>query len=255
MGKNNTDFSYQEIVVDDIIFRLYIYEILTSTNQFALDSSLDIYSIIIANKQLKGKGRQGRTWISDNEGNLYFTIVLDNNENIRTLFRLNIITAYALCDTIKDVYSVNVNVKWPNDILYNGKKISGILLEAKMEGNKLNRIVLGVGINLNADKIADEIKNRATTLFLETGEKIDKLEFLKRFLRHFIKWKNWDGDIDKLWDKYSAYYNKEISFHYNNSIEKFIEKGITDDGALIIEDKKGVLKKVYYGEIGYDFGN
>ncbi|MGA1862253.1 biotin--[acetyl-CoA-carboxylase] ligase [Deferribacter thermophilus] len=253
---DNLNFYKNDIlIIEDLEFRLFYFKELKSTNEYALDSDFNSNSIIIADKQTGGKGRQGRKWISDDDKNLYYSIILSNDSDFKKIFKLNITSAYAICDTIKTLYGINVKVKWPNDVIYCGKKLCGILLEAKMDGNKLYKLVVGIGVNLNGNYLDEEISKRATTLFLETGKIIDKTLFIKTFLRFFVKYLTKDCNISDKWNSYSAFINKEITFHYNNNVEKFIEKGINEDGALIVEDKFGRVKTVYYGEIGYDFGH
>ncbi|KAA0259239.1 biotin--[acetyl-CoA-carboxylase] ligase [Deferribacter autotrophicus] len=232
-------------------YNVIYFKTIDSTNNFALNSDLSPDNIIVADRQIKGRGRQGRVWNSDEESNLYFTLVLENN-NFIDLFKMNIISAYALCDVMKSDYSINSKVKWPNDVVVDGKKVSGVLLEARMEGNKLKKVVLGIGVNLNNKEFPDELKHRAVSIFQLKGEKINKEYFFIRFFEEFAKWERKLNLIKEYWVEYSAHLNEEIMFHYNNNVEKFIEKGINDDGSLIVKDMNGKEKIIYYGEIGYD---
>ncbi|MGA1845981.1 biotin--[acetyl-CoA-carboxylase] ligase [Deferribacter abyssi] len=235
-------------------YNLIYFKTIDSTNNFALNSDLNPGYIIVADKQTKGKGRQGRVWNSDEEDNLYFTLVLENNDFVN-LFKINIISAYALCDVMRSDYSINSKVKWPNDVVVGGKKVSGILIEAKMEGNFLKKVVLGVGVNLNNKDFSVDLKHKAVSIFQLKKEKIDKEHFLVRFFEEFVKWEKKIDLIKEFWAEYSAYLNKEIMFHYNNNVEKFVEKGINDDGSLVVKDMKGKEKIIYHGEIGYDTCN
>jgi len=229
--------------------KIHIFESLDSTNTEAINGNYDHFSVILAQKQTSGKGRSGRKWFSDT-GNLYFSIILSRLP-IEKLLPLNIIIGYAICDAIR--HYAEVKLKWPNDIVYNGKKIGGILIETKFSGNTLEKIVVGIGINVNQKEFDNEISYLATSLSIITGQNINLEDILTRILVNIEKYyknllKNRIDIIEK-WCKYSNNFGRNIKIHINGVKVEFIEKGITENGELIVEDKYGKEQKIVLGDI------
>ena len=147
---------------------------------------LNDFDIISADIQNMGHGQFERKWFSSNKsgGNIYISIIL-KPQNISHLDELTRYVALRAKKTLER-YGLNPSFKYPNDILINGKKIAGFLAESEFLGNKLKGVIVGAGINLNLDE--DEVKNidiPATSIFLETGNFIDKNEFLNNLIDDF----------------------------------------------------------------------
>jgi len=227
----------------------FIFNELDSTNNEAMKSTYPHYSLIIAEKQYAGKGRSGRKWVSD-EGNLYFSIVLPPMP-VEQLLPLNISTGYAICDALRNY--ADVSLKWPNDIVFNNKKLGGILIETKFSGNILEKIVLGIGINVNQLDFSHDIKEIATSLAIITERQYRTEEILWQILNNFEK--NYTDllkkriDIIEKWCKYSMNFGKMIKIHLDGKKMELIEKGITDKGELIAVDHFGNERKIVLGDI------
>jgi|GluameStandDraft_1065615.scaffolds.fasta_scaffold02784_16 BirA family biotin operon repressor/biotin-[acetyl-CoA-carboxylase] ligase len=151
-------------------------------------SDLNDFQVVSADVQSMGHGQFERSWYSSdkNGGNIYISIVL-KPENIEHLNELTRFTSYIGAKTIEK-YGIKAQFKFPNDILINGKKIAGILAESVFIGNEFKGVIVGIGINLNLNK--EEVKNidiPATSIFIETGNNIDKSEFLEKLLHNFKK--------------------------------------------------------------------
>ena len=164
------------------------FDELDSTNVYSHQhlEELNDFDIISCDMQSLGHGQFERKWFSSNKngGNIYISIIL-KPDNIS---HLNELTRYVALRAKKTLerYNLKPNFKHPNDILINGKKIAGFLAESEFLGNKLKGVIVGAGINLNLD--SEEVKNidiPATSIYLETGNNIDKNEFLKNLIDDF----------------------------------------------------------------------
>jgi BirA family biotin operon repressor/biotin-[acetyl-CoA-carboxylase] ligase len=225
-----------------------------STNTYAVKNDLAPFTCVTAETQTNGRGRSGRRWHSDISGNLYFSVVLDGLDS-SMLLPLNIFAGYILCDTLKGI--VDAKVKWPNDMVVNGRKLAGILLETSFCGGVLEKVVVGIGLNVNCDSFPDDIRDTATSLFMETGQTFQREMLLAGFMNNLINsfdlFKNRRMDVTKLWSSYSAYLDKKITIHKDGVKTEYIEKGIDPTGCLLVLDGHGSLKTIITGDIGYDF--
>jgi BirA family biotin operon repressor/biotin-[acetyl-CoA-carboxylase] ligase len=151
------------------MFKVYNFNKLNSTNLRAQDFKEN--SVIIAKEQAKGKGRFKRAWNSS-KGGIYMSIVLEkNNANYLTL-----IASIAAQKAIEDITGINTKIKWPNDLLYNKKKLCGILTKVK------NKAIIGIGINTN-NKLPKSL-NKATSLSIVLNKKVNNYIIIKQILKH-----------------------------------------------------------------------
>ncbi|HID65498.1 MAG TPA: biotin--[acetyl-CoA-carboxylase] ligase [Aquificaceae bacterium] len=137
-------------------------------------------TVIVADYQSQGRGRLGRKWISQ-EGGLYFSFLEDPN-NFPSLIEIPLVVGYSIATSLEKLTGVSFSLKWPNDIYYRNKKLSGILCELYK-----NKLVVGIGINVNQEKVPEEIKDRATTLRLITGKEWNRREVLLKILENIEK--------------------------------------------------------------------
>lgn len=159
-----------------------------STSAFARKNLNDLedFEVVSADMQSSGHGQFERKWFSSdkNGGNIYISIVL-KPKNIEHLNELTRYASFKVAQTL-EVYGVKPDFKYPNDVLISGKKISGILAESVFLGNDFKGVIVGIGTNLNLDnKEIENIDVPATSLYLETGNKINKNEFLNNLLDNF----------------------------------------------------------------------
>lgn len=232
---------------------LYLEEV-DSTNAYAVKNDLEPFTCVVADRQTAGRGRSGRVWHSETDANLYFSIVIDGLDSTQ-LLPMNIFAGFLLCDTLK--HMVDAKVKWPNDMTVNGKKLAGILMETSFSGGVLEKVVLGIGLNVNCEKFPEDIKDMATSLFIETGKTYEREMILASFMTNlknaFDDFRTKKIDIVKLWPAYSAFLDKEITIHKDGVKTVYTEKGIDDTGCLKALDGQGSLKTIITGDIGYDF--
>jgi BirA family transcriptional regulator, biotin operon repressor / biotin---[acetyl-CoA-carboxylase] ligase len=243
----------------DIIY----FDNIESTNTYALsniDSLLD-RQVIVSWQQTNGRGRLGRTWVSDNPNNIYMTIVLKPENMLKQDSPLQNITQYmsVIVAEVVDVYLEDVEktsqIKWPNDILVDGKKVSGILAESVVQGSCLKGYVLGVGINLNMElSEVKEIDKPADSLSLILNKKIERNLFLEKLLEKFFE--NYDSFLEEGFLKIRKSYRirafcmgKRIKINTVNDEFEALVTEILDDGQLQVRLDSGEIKNINIGEI------
>lgn len=213
------------------------YDELGSTNDFIKTNfrDMDHGTIIVANTQTKGRGRRDNLWESK-VGNLYFSILLKNNICREDIFKYIVCSSMSIVSVINKCH-IDCKIKYPNDILINSKKVSGVLIESS-GGKKLDYIVIGIGINVNQLDF-NSLNDYATSLKKTTGKNFDLNQVLKDFIKEMNKYIFDDYKtvfIDYL--KYSMVLKKEILF--NN--EKYTISEIESNGMIIIKNDVNELK-------------
>jgi len=230
-----------------------------STNQLAFNLAkshqIDHNHIIITKKQTAGKGRYGRVWESF-DGNLYFSILLKpHNKNLDLVSTLSFVSAVAMglsLDNFKAKSTTRISYKWPNDILINGCKTSGILLESDINQNQINFVVIGIGVNIAASP--DSTNYPATNLKQEGFLEISPENLLKKFLDNFSdlydKWLNFGfKPIRNLWLENAFNLNEEVSVNLANKKIKGLFKDLDVNGNLVLELENKEVLIISSGEI------
>jgi len=224
--------------------------------QFSYIKTIDCYARGIIS-QTGGKGRLGRKWISPPGENLYLSVIVRPHIPTLTAPRLTLVAAVALSETLDLLGAPEHRIKWPNDILFNDKKVSGILTEMKGDCDSIDFIIIGLGVNINSSPAdyPDDIKKTLTSLKEIIGHKIDRIEFLISFLHNFEK-KYSDflqgrfSEILEIWSKKSAIINQKIKVTNHNEIYTGIVSAITPDGNLLVKTDEGI-RQVNSGDINY----
>ncbi len=239
---------------------LFYFKTLDSTNLFAKKNieKFNDKSVIYCDIQTNGRGRFDRKWLSNRKDNIFLSFILKPQEKNILKLPLTNLTQY-LCVVLAKVietYNVLTQIKWPNDVLINEHKISGILAECVWSGKDFRGLVLGVGVNLNYEKEDFvNIEQKATSLNLEIGQKINRDEFLKKLVDEFFK--NYDDFLQigfplirKEYVKRFLYLNCEICVNIlNNKINGKI-KTINNDGTLDIVEKETLcVRRVNIGDL------
>ena len=223
-----------------------------------VDSTMDIarelarkqcphFTVVIAGRQKKGRGRLKRSWLSP-EGGLYFTIVVRPEIPPVLSPRVNIAASMILAQTLRHMFNINAMVKWPNDVLVDGKKISGILSEMEAEIDRVSFISIGLGINVNNDPTPYE--PMATSLKKILGKDVSRIEVLKAFLDHFEDAVN-GPDFDNVvaeWKKYTETLNRHVRVVTTHEVSEGLAVDVDDNGALILKLADGSVKKIIYGD-------
>jgi BirA family transcriptional regulator, biotin operon repressor / biotin---[acetyl-CoA-carboxylase] ligase len=239
---------------DSIFKEFYYFDTLPSTQDFAFKiikrKNIIHPSVIICNIQTNGKGRKGNRWASP-KGGIWISLILESNLTIEKLFIFVMVSAICICETIEKETHLKTDLKWPNDIFVNGKKIAGILLDVEANINdKNNTIILGIGINTNNDMdstVLEINKNdpsfyQITTLKNELNGKISNTDFLSKLLNnldfYLLRIKSNSFIYENIFETYKdRIMNSKNKIHYafkNND-------NITFDGELIDLNNDGTL--------------
>lgn len=230
----------------------------TQTQAMKMASKVSHGALIIAEKQTNGKGRLGRKWISP-KGGIWLSIILHPKFDISVITLFPIASALALSNAIEKTLNIKSELKWPNDITINGKKVAGMLVDASIESNKIENMILGVGINYNVEvkqieKVLKDTPNfYGVTSLSEHNRTIKPVLLVQSFLLELEEIFNLlnKGDIKKIirdWTKKSSTINQNIELITEDDKIKGKAIKIDDDGALVISsDKKN--KRITSGDI------
>ena len=241
--------------------RVYYFEEIDSTQNFAQNIAADKKengTIIIAEKQTSGRGRLDRKWTSP-KGGIWFSLIIHPKFDVSSSTLIPILSAVALSKSIKLVLGLETEVKWPNDITMNGKKVAGVLVDASFQTNSIDYLILGIGINFDID--AKKLEKRLTKTPNFYGidslrgkeDKTPPKKLLKEFLLQFEKNlfqldKGEKSKIIKEWTKRAAGIGKKITINTSNGKISGISQGIDNDGALKIKTRNEI-KKIYVGDV------
>lgn len=169
----------------------YIFDIIDSTQTEIwrrIDTNkIENGTLIMADIQTKGKGTHGRIWHTDEKGNIAFSIYIETNHKVDIFEGLTIEIAEIIVQILKRKYNINIEIKSPNDLMINGKKIGGILTESRIKSDYMKCLVIGIGINTNKSYFLDDIKDLATSIKKEYKIHVDKFDFIAEFCNEFEK--------------------------------------------------------------------
>jgi BirA family transcriptional regulator, biotin operon repressor / biotin---[acetyl-CoA-carboxylase] ligase len=239
---------------------LYHFYRVDSTNSFAArliahGRKIHEGTVIIAESQSAGRGRLGRSWHSEPEAGIYFSMILfpKTPPSLAPLFTLG--TAVAMHNSVERYTGMDIDIKWPNDLLIGRKKFCGILSEIQAEVDLVKTMIIGVGLNANHERLPHEIADRATSLRIASGRIQSRLEILSEFLEEFeniymdFERKGPAGIIDQ-WTRFSSFANgRKIEIHDGVRRIAGITRGLNPLGALRIEQKGGRIEEVYSGDV------
>ena len=244
-----------------IIGKNISYHISTdSTNRIAkeLAENENIFdgTIVIAEEQTGGKGRLGRSFFSPKSKGIFLSIILKPKFLPQEAAKCTLMAAVAVANAMVR-FDLQPSIKWPNDILHNGRKLVGILTEISAEMGKINYIVVGIGINVNISRneFPPELQDISSSLLEMKGEKISRVDFLRALLEEFDKLyidanQNLFDKIFEQWRKYNVTLGKKVRVLPAGSSEEFSAEAVDIDseGALIVQTENG-LEKVYAGDV------
>ncbi len=239
---------------------LYHFYTVDSTNAFALRLLEHGYkvaegTVIIAESQTAGRGRLGRSWHSERESGLYLSMVLYPKAPPSLAPLLTLATTIAAHNAIERATQLDVDIKWPNDLLIGGRKVSGILAEMQAEVDRIKMMIIGIGINVNQDSFPDDIAGRATSLRLFSGRLQSRIEILVDFLEEFeALYMTFEREgpraiIDE-WTRLSSFANGR-KIEIDDGVRRIagITRGLNPLGALRVEQPGGRTEDVYSGDV------
>ncbi|WP_416197136.1 MAG: Bifunctional ligase/repressor BirA [Sporanaerobacter sp.] len=238
--------------------KIYYFDTIDSTNIKAKELAYkeDEGTLVIAEEQTLGRGRLGRTWISPKKKGIWMSIILKPSIDPMKVAKITQIGAAAIALALEDL-GIEAFIKWPNDIVMNGKKVCGILTEMSCELNMINYVIMGVGINVNLDSedFQGEVSKVGTSLKIETGEKINRKELLGLFLNRFeelympfIEKDDFSSTLKVCREK-SILIGKEVKLIRGSEEKKCKVVGLNGDGELEVDYGNGVVENVLSGEV------
>ena len=212
-------------------------------------------TLAVADYQSGGKGRRGRSWVTPHGTAIAMSILVRPTLAPEKASMMTLVAGMAVAKSVREVTGLDVKIKWPNDVVINGKKISGTLTEMSMELGAIHYIVIGTGINANVTEFPDEIRDVATSLILKKGKKVDRaaiicahMEAFEDFYDRFMKY----GDMTLLREDYQellANQNQQVRVLEPGNEYTGTARGIDELGQLLVEKEDGSLVKVYAGEV------
>lgn len=218
-------------------------------------------TLVVAEEQTAGKGRRGRSWESEMGAGIWMSLILRPRLKPVQATGITLVAALAVVKGIETVCAVSPMIKWPNDVLLKNKKICGILTEMSSEMDYIHYAVTGIGINANHKAFSEELSDRATSLYLETGQKVDRqaviVSIMDAFTEYYAAYRE-TGDFSLLQEEYDRRLvnrDKEVQIFYGmveeadpSQIQKGIARGIDPSGALLVETSQGMCS-VVSGEV------
>ncbi len=239
--------------------RIFFSHVVCSTNDWAKELALlgaPEGTVAIAQTQTGGRGRLGRVWFSP-DGGLWFSIILKPKLKAAEAVKLVFVAGLAVAEVLRELYGLKVETKWPNDVLVDGRKICGVLAEMSTVGEKVNFVVLGIGVNANfeARKVfPEELWESATSLMNELGRKV-KLEELFRVLlekldsvyEQFLK----EGFslILERWKSCAGFLGKQVEIADETERLCGLALDVDSEGALVLGLKDGATRHVFVGDL------
>ncbi|MFZ6026623.1 MAG: biotin--[acetyl-CoA-carboxylase] ligase [Chloroflexota bacterium] len=228
-------------------------------------------SLVLANEQTAGRGRAGRKWVTAPDGALAASLILyptlaDNG----ILPRMTALGALAICDALRNVYRLEAQIKWPNDILVGRKKVAGVLTEAQWTGDKLSAVILGFGVNVSAESISEAVlpesglRFPATSIQHELRQPVERVDVLHAILAEFVRWRPRMGRTDFIqsWEKHLAFRGEWVQVFVGppgeqanmdtGALPPLLEgqiAGLTPDGSLKLSTRSGDVTTLQFGEV------
>lgn len=246
----------QGLATEVVGSKIFVFETIDSTNACARtlgDAGTAEGAVVVTNFQTSGRGRLGRIWLAEPDANLLFSVLLRPRISVDVSGQLTLYASVAIARAIEQCVGEPVECKWPNDLLLNGKKFCGILLENSFQQSKLSYAVIGAGINVNQQTLSPEIASRATSLSIETGKTFDRKQVFHVVLRELdLLYKSArEGDfsfIEAEWTKRCLMFGKTVTVQQHDRTIAGTVLRLNHDAGLVIATSEGV-QTIYAGDV------
>jgi len=257
------------LLADDLLARLgpvkvigrevHVFQETASTNdvveKLARDGAKE-GAVVFAESQTKGRGRLGRKWVSPGRKGLWFSVLLRPAMHPQEATQLTVMSATALRRAIRTVTGLDPQIKWPNDILLNGKKVAGILTELSAELDRVRHVIIGIGVNMNltAEEFPPELRSIATSLRIEAGAEQSRPELATAVLQEL------DADYARIragqfpaladeWERHCATLGRQVTVHMGERKIRGCAEALDDDGTLLLRTEHGHLERIIGGDV------
>lgn len=237
--------------------KAYCHESLDSTNEEAKRQGLrgaENGSLFIAEEQVGGKGRLGRTFVSPPGTGLWFTILLRPGMIPVHVSLTTLMSGMAVCRAIRSLSGCPALIKWPNDIIIGEKKVCGILTEMSAEIDRIEFLAVGIGINVNNTAFPENIRQKATSLLIESGKPLRRIRLLQEILRNFESLLK--ANLLTTGNSFLTEYrelcvtlNRKVSFFRKNKSVTGTAVDISPEGELLVRMEDGTVETVFAGEV------
>lgn len=237
---------------------LLFYDSIGSTNlkaKLLAEEGAPNGTLVVAGQQTAGRGRRGREWMSPPNVNVYFTLILRPTFQPDLASMLTLVMALAVKRAVEDVSGNTALIKWPNDIVMNQKKVTGILTEMSLQGGDIQYVVIGVGMNVKKQPFSQDLSQKATTMEAEAGKEISRALLLQKVMEYF----------EEDYDLFLKNMNLSLLLEdYNHSLVNLNREvrvldpageytgtalGINNKGELLVQMPDHTIKEVYAGEV------
>ena len=244
-----------KFIGQQIVYRTEVSSTQDIAGKFALDKARE-GTVVIAESQTVGKGRKGRTWLSPGSGGIYISVILRPDIKPVNAVQIPLVVGVALAKAIRKSTALDARIKWPNDIYINNKKVCGILAEISCELDKINHIIVGIGINANTrmTELPSEIQKVATSISAEYGNDINRAELTRVFLTEletiymdFLK--NGFSTARKQWKKLTNTLGVRVKIIEDDSEVKGVALDIDEDGFLVFQPDRGDVMHITSGDV------
>lgn len=248
-----------EIAIENCIYYPQTDSTSLQAKAIALKGDFDDGLLVVCGRQTNGRGRLGRQW-EDKGKNVCMSFAFKPDIPPVEAPVLTLVTGIAVARALRGYTNLDIAIKWPNDVVVNGKKLCGILTEMSAEMEKINFVVTGIGINVNEDNFSDELKEKATSLFIETGKKFKRAEVIRICTEEILSC--YKGFCKQGFDAFVDEYNslcmnvgKEVKAIYKDKEITGVAKGVRNDGALLIKNDSGEEIVINSGEVSLRLAN
>ena len=209
-------------------------------------------------EQTGGRGRFGRQWFSPPGKGIWMSVLLRPDLPLQHTPQLTLLTGVAVCRAVRACSGADAGIKWPNDVLIDGRKVCGILLESTVEDHEVRYCIAGIGVDVNFDPqdYPEDLTTIATSLKMETGQSVDRTKLTAAILTeleqlYFLYQKEGFGVISALWEALSVSMNREITVTNPHGVIEGKAIGLDPSGALIVEKHDGEHTLIISGEISW----
>lgn len=235
--------------------KIHYFEHLSSTMDFAMQLGMQSApggTVVIAESQTKGRGRLGRTWLSPKYKGIYFSVLLRQKISPSEAPVLTLLSAVSICEAVKSFCGLECRIKWPNDVFLDNKKVAGVLTEINAEMDKVNFVVIGIGLNVNNDR--KSLIPQAVSLKEQLGQELNRVCLLQELLRRmedncFLLEKEGPGPVIDKWRNFNLTLGSRVRVHFQDRYVEGQAAGIDNDGSLLIRKDSGLIQKIFSGDI------
>ncbi len=238
--------------------RIVYFDTVSSTNTVALgfDAGVEDGTVVISDRQEKGRGRHGRSWVSPGGVNIYMSVLLRPRMDARQLTLLTLLASVACTHALRQATGLAVSVKWPNDLMAGGRKLGGILTEIKTAGREAILAVIGIGINVAMEErdFPEDIRTTATSLFRETGRRFSRELLITGILNEMDRWygafrSGGSSSILSEWQTLSSTLGTKVRVTTGQETFTGIAEAVDETGLLIVKLPSGERRTISSADI------